>query len=150
MSLSDIFVRQAIRLDLESTTKEAAFFELVELIAAARPECDRDEILAAITSREDKMSTGIGSGIAVPHGYCRSINAAAGAIGISRAGIDDYGSLDQKPVHVLFMLVMSDMSRESHLRVLNQVFKLANSEAIGLMMAAKNTEEVAAILSRFY
>ncbi|MDR2178319.1 MAG: PTS sugar transporter subunit IIA [Treponema sp.] len=149
MSLSDIFVKQSIGLNMEAETKKAAFLELIDLIMTAHPECNRDEILAAITNREDKMSTGIGSGIAVPHGYCQSVDAVAGAIGISRAGIDDYGSLDQKPVHVLFMLVMNDTSREAHLRVLNQVFTMANSEAINLIMSAKTTEEVAVILSRF-
>jgi mannitol/fructose-specific phosphotransferase system IIA component (Ntr-type) len=141
MSLSDIFVRQSIKLDLESTTRDSVLAELTELITAVHPEISYDEIFTAVSSREDKMSTGIGSGVAVPHGYCHSIGAAAGALGISRAGID-YGTLDNKPVHVLFMLVMNNTARENHLRILNQIFKLANSGSIDLIMAAKSVEEL--------
>jgi mannitol/fructose-specific phosphotransferase system IIA component (Ntr-type) len=75
---------------------------------------------AAINDRENKMSTGIGSGIAIPHGYSRTISTIAGAIGISKAGIE-YDSLDHKPVHLMIMLVMGEASRENHLSVLNKV-----------------------------
>jgi mannitol/fructose-specific phosphotransferase system IIA component (Ntr-type) len=148
MSLSDIFVQQSIKLNLESKTKEAAFTELIELIIAAHPECGRKEMFAAINNRENKMNTSICSGVAVPHGYCQSINSVAGAIGISKAGID-YDSFDHKPVYVIFMLVMSNVSQENHLNVLNQIFKLANSEAFALIRGAGTPREVHAILSRF-
>jgi mannitol/fructose-specific phosphotransferase system IIA component (Ntr-type) len=149
MLLGDVFSQHSIKLDVEGKTKEAAFTELLELIMVDHPEYDRNELYAAINSRENKMSTGIGSGIAVPHGYCRSISAITGAIGISKAGID-YDSLDHKPVHLMFMLVMGEASQESHLRVLNEVFMLVNSEASALMMMAKNTQEVYAMLSRIH
>lgn len=147
MTLSDVFSQRSIKLNLESATKDAAFAELLELIMIDHPEYDRNEMYAAINSRENKMSTGIGSGVAVPHGYCRSVSAITGAIGISRAGID-YNSLDHRPVHLVFMLMMSEASQENHLRVLNEVFTLVNSKASALMMAAKNTQEVHAMLSR--
>jgi mannitol/fructose-specific phosphotransferase system IIA component (Ntr-type) len=147
MSLSDIFVRQSIKLNLESTGRDPALEELSELIAAVHPEIGYEEIFTAIRNREEKMSTGIGSGVAVPHGYCRGAGAAAGALGISRAGID-YGALDNRPVHVVFMLVMNDTARESHLRLLNRIFKLANSEAIAMIMAAKNVEELVELFEK--
>ena len=95
------------------------------------------------------MSTGITSGIAIPHVYCRSVSAEAGAIGVSQCGIE-YGALDNKPVHVVFMLVMGDAARENHLRVLNQIFTLVKSEAFALMQSAKDTQEIHDMLSRFY
>jgi mannitol/fructose-specific phosphotransferase system IIA component (Ntr-type) len=147
MLLSNVFVPQSIKLGLESKTKDAAFTELIGLITAVHPECDRAEMYLALNSRESKMSTGIGSGIAVPHGYCRSISTITGAVGISKAGID-YGAVDGKPVHLVFMLMMGEASREDHLRVLNKVFTLVNSEIIAMMMAAKDTREIHAILSR--
>jgi mannitol/fructose-specific phosphotransferase system IIA component (Ntr-type) len=144
--LSDVF--ESIKLNLEGRTKEAAFAELIGLITAAHPEYSGEELYAAINDRENKMSTGIGSGIAIPHGYCRSVSAITGAIGISKAGIA-YGSLDRKPVHLVFMLAMDEASRENHLRILNKVFTLANSEAIATIMAATTTQEVRDVLSRF-
>ncbi|MDR0557100.1 MAG: PTS sugar transporter subunit IIA [Treponema sp.] len=149
MLLNDVFSQRSIKLDLESKTKDAALAELLEIITLEHPEYDYNEMYAAINSRENKMRSGIGSGIAVPHGYCRSINAITGAIGISKTGID-YNSLDHKPVHLVFMLVMGETSQESHLRVLNKVFTLVNSETGALMMTAKTAQEVYAMLSRIY
>ncbi|MDR0707654.1 MAG: PTS sugar transporter subunit IIA [Treponema sp.] len=149
MSLCDVFSLSSIKLHLESKTKDAVFTELLDLILADHPDYDRNEMYAAINSRESEMSTGIGSGIAVPHGYCRSIGAITGAIGISKAGVD-YNSLDHKPVHLVFMVVMGEASRENHLRVLNEVFTLINSETRALMMAAKNPQEAYAMLSRIH
>jgi PTS system fructose-specific IIC component/PTS system nitrogen regulatory IIA component len=145
--LSDVF--ESIKLNLEGSTKEAVFAELIELITTLHPEYSKDELYTAINSRENKMSTGIGSGIAIPHGYCRNIKTITGAIGISKAGID-YDSLDREPVHLVFMLVMDEASREDHLRVLNKVFTLANSEVIAMIMAAASTREVHEVLSRVH
>jgi mannitol/fructose-specific phosphotransferase system IIA component (Ntr-type) len=98
MLLSNVFVPQSIRLGIEGKTKDAAFTELIGLITAIYPECDHAEMYSALNSRESKMSAGIGSGIAVPHGYCRSISTITGAVGISKAGID-YSAIDGQPVH---------------------------------------------------
>ena len=94
------------------------------------------------------MSTGIASGIAIPHGYCHSINTVIGAVGISHNGID-YDALDNKPVHVVFMLIMGEAAKENNLRILNQVFTLIKSEAFAVVQAAKDTREIHSILSRF-
>jgi mannitol/fructose-specific phosphotransferase system IIA component (Ntr-type) len=149
MSLADIFDRRSIILNLEGKTKEAVFAELIEAIRVVHPEFDSSELAAAINERENKMSTGIASGIAIPHGYCRSVSAVAGAIGVSQRGIE-YGALDSKPVHVVFMLVMGEAARENHLRVLNQVFTLVKSEAFALMRSATDTGEIHNMLSRFH
>ncbi|MDR0374660.1 MAG: PTS sugar transporter subunit IIA [Treponema sp.] len=149
MSLGDVFSQRCIKLNLESKTKEDAFAELIELLLVDHPEYDRNEMYAAISGRENKMSACIGSGVAVPHGYCRSVSAITGAIGISRDGID-YDAFDHKPVHLMFMLVMGEMLQESYLRVLKDVFTLVNSEASALMMRAKTTQEAHAMLSRIH
>ena len=146
MSLDTIFTKDTIKLNLAGTTKEAVLRELIEMAAAAHAECAPDEMLAAVNEREGKMSTGIGSGIAVPHGYCRNLNGAIGVIGVSRAGID-YDALDQKPVHVVFLLLMNEAAKEQHLRVLNSVFTLANSGACDALLAAGTVDEAYALLS---
>jgi len=146
--LSEVFDPRSIRLNLESKTKEEVFIELAEAISEVHPECDRASMLASLWERENKLSTGIGSGVAIPHTTYGGINNIAGAIGISQAGIE-YGALDNKPVHVVFMLTISDKATENHLRILNQLFTLAQSEAIAIIRDAKNTETVINILSRF-
>ena len=149
MMLGDIFNERSILLNLHGTTKKAVFDELAGAITAAHPELDTKTLLAAVNEREEKMSTGIGSGAAIPHGACRKAGTAAGAIGVSRAGIN-YGSLDNKPVYVVFMTIMDEASPEDHLQVLNQIFELVHSEALARIRAAKNTQEVLDILSRLH
>ena len=144
--LSRIFDPRAMELNLDAKTKEAAFIEIIDRLGALYPECSRDEMLTAILQRENKMSTGIGAGVAIPHAFCGGIGKMAGAIGISHQGID-YGALDNKPVHVIFLLITDEHADENYLHILNSVSKLAQSKVITLIKNAKNTQDIQTILS---
>ena len=149
MTLSEIFYPGAIIPDLAGTTKEAVFSELVDVIVAAHPDCDRTELLASLWKREEKQSTGIASGIAIPHVVCNEIYSVVGVLGISKKG-NDYDSLDKKPVHVIFMLAAGESAKENHLNILNQIFSLAvHTDALALIQNAENAQDIHAILSRF-
>jgi PTS system fructose-specific IIC component/PTS system nitrogen regulatory IIA component len=76
--LNLIFDPRAIKLNLGSKTKELAFAELVDLIANLNPDCNRNELLAAVMERETKMSTGIGNGVAMPHAFSKGIDKTSG------------------------------------------------------------------------
>lgn len=147
--LSKIFDSRAIILNLSGTTKEDVFTELADAISAIHPECDQPGMLAALWEREKKMSTGIAPGIAIPHAVYRGINTVVGAIGISKAGIE-YDALDKNPVHVVFMLAMGEFVQENHMRVLNQIFTLVQTEAFELIKNAQTAQEAHAVLSRFH
>ena len=146
-SLSKIFDSRSIILDLKATTKEAALIELADAITTAHPECDRTSILAALWEREKKLSTGIASGVAFPHAFYDNIDDMAGAIGVSKAGIE-YDALDHKPVYVIFMLLTGAEATDDHLQVINKLFSLAQSEDIELIIQAENIQTVKDILSR--
>jgi mannitol/fructose-specific phosphotransferase system IIA component (Ntr-type) len=148
ISLSSIFDPGAILLNLENVSKETLFAELTDAIAAVHPDCEQSTMLAAIWEREKKMSTGIAAGIAIPHAVCNGIHTVAGAIGISKSGID-YGALDDKPVHIVFMLAMGDEAREYHLRILDQISMLTQTDALSEMKSAKTPQDVHAILAKF-
>ena len=145
--LNRIFDSRTIKLNLDGKTKEKAFVELIDGIASLNPECDSTELFEAVKKREEKMNTGIGCGVGIPHASCRGIEKIAGAIGVSRQGID-YGALDNEPVHVIFLLTMSGHLEEYHLRILSLIAKLAQSKAIDLMKKAKNVQDIQEILSR--
>jgi len=146
--LSDIFGLPSIRMDLENTDKEAVFAELIETLAAFHPEIEPAEALAAIVARENKMSTGIAPGIAIPHAFCKGADGIIGAIGISRPGIE-YDALDGKPVHAVFMLIISEKAKGEHLNALNRICTLAHSEGLALILGAKTPGDIQAVLSRF-
>ncbi|MDR2729956.1 MAG: PTS sugar transporter subunit IIA, partial [Treponema sp.] len=86
--LNEIFESRSIILNLEGKTKEEVFSELTKAITAAHPECNESSMLASLWERENKLSTGIGSGIAIPHATYEGIDKIAGAIGISQTGIE--------------------------------------------------------------
>jgi mannitol/fructose-specific phosphotransferase system IIA component (Ntr-type) len=146
MLLSEVFDTRSIRLNLASRNKEGAFQELVDALASVHTELDRDIVLAAIRAREAKLNTAIVEGVAVPHGYYSGAGGIFGALGISAQGVD-YDAPDHKPVYCIFLLVSGEAGREKHLRVLNRVLSLINSEAIARMRNAANTEEISGIFS---
>jgi mannitol/fructose-specific phosphotransferase system IIA component (Ntr-type) len=147
--LSEIFDVRSIRLNIEAATKEQVFTDLIDAMGTIHPEYNRDEIFAAMQAREAKMSTGIAPGVAIPHAFCRGVGSMIGAIGVSPAGID-YGALDDKPVHVVFMLAIGEPAKESHLRILNQIFTLVQSEALGRIKNARSAQELHTILCGFH
>ena len=143
--LGEIFDVRSIKLNLDGKTKETVLAELVDGISDLYPDCNMADVLTAIREREKKMSTGIGNGVAIPHAFCRGITSMAGAIGVSQQGID-FGALDKKPVHVIFLLAVDERAEENHLRILNKLFKLAQSEAFPLIKNAKSAQDIHAIL----
>ena len=121
MLLQQVFAPGRIKIGLESEDKDELFEELVDMLASDGGETfPRAAVLAAVREREDKMSTGIKKGIALPHGKAEGLPELTGAIGISARGID-YGSLDGEPVYLVFMIVSSPSDSESHLTALKRL-----------------------------
>ena len=120
MILGQVFNPKTICVNLDSEEKEEVFEELVEKVIALKPNLNRQNILNAILERESLMSTGIKEGIAVPHGKLDEIDEVMGVVGISKSGID-YEALDNKPVHLVFLLLSSKNNAEFHLRVLRHL-----------------------------
>ncbi|MDR2553651.1 MAG: PTS sugar transporter subunit IIA [Treponema sp.] len=149
MLLSDIFDKQAIKPNLESTTRDEVFSELVQAVTAVHPALDRDISLRAIQERENKLNTSVAPGVAVPHGYYPGTDGIFGAFGFSKSGIA-YGALDEKPVHCVFLIIMGDAPREKHLRVLNRIMSLINSGGLELLRNAGGPDEMHRIFSRFH
>jgi mannitol/fructose-specific phosphotransferase system IIA component (Ntr-type) len=147
MEFADIFDERLINLNLESTEKTAAFKELAAEISAVKPELDSAELLAVINEREEKMNTSVASGIALPHGYSRGFTGITCAVGFSRKGIE-YGAHDKKPVHLVFMLLMGEDSREQYLHVLSRILQFVKSDAMHYMRKAETKREVYDVLCR--
>ena len=114
---------ERININLESEDKEEVFEELVNCLVDSYGIDERDMILESVREREEKMSTGIKKGIALPHGKTDKVKGIFGTIGISKDGID-YDSLDGNPVHLIFMLVSSKDDAEQHLRTLKKIARI--------------------------
>jgi PTS system nitrogen regulatory IIA component len=123
MLMQELYTSDRIKVGVEAEDKDEVFEELVDFLINAYGLEDRDAILKALHEREEKMSTGIKKGIALPHGKLSSINEIVGVIGISKKGID-YDALDGEPVYLLFLLVSSEKNAELHLKILKKIAML--------------------------
>lgn len=121
MLLSQVFSPSRIKIGLESEDKDELFEELIDILAReGGREYPRDLVLGAVRERENKMSTGIARGIAVPHGQAECLSGLSGVLGVSKKGIE-YESLDGQPVYLVFLLVSSTKDSELHLAALKRV-----------------------------
>ena len=104
MKLSEMLSPDAIRIPLRSDQKEDVLRELVALLPSAADEAIRDKVHEAVLEREKRMSTGIGQGIAIPHGKCGDVDHMEIAFGLAPRPIE-FDALDGAPVGIFFLLV---------------------------------------------
>lgn len=140
MLLSNLLTPQRIRVPMAATDKPGALRELVELVAngsGARPE----DLLHAVLDREALLSTGIGHGIALPHGKSPSVNELRVAAGVAASPIP-YESLDGDPARLFFLLVGPESEAGPHVKALGRISRLVrNDELRERLLAAPDAEE---------
>jgi PTS system nitrogen regulatory IIA component len=135
MRISQILNRDSIIADLKARDKNGA---IEELAVAVSKHTDASATLIAevLMERETLGSTGIGGAIAIPHGKLDIADSIIVGFGLSKNGVE-YDSLDNKPVHIFFLLLTSESSTGLHLKVLAQISKLLKMDQFkkGLMTA---------------
>jgi nitrogen PTS system EIIA component len=150
MLLQRVFAPGRMKIGLESQDKDELFEELVDLLAKdGGRDYPRVSVLTAVREREDKMSTGIKKGIALPHGKAEGLSGLSGALGISRRGIE-YASLDGEPVYLVFMLVSSPRDSELHLAALKRLAILLDEPEFYTDLLRADTPERASSIIRNY
>lgn len=123
MKLLDFLDPSAICLDLKSPAKKEALHELCQLLHSGSKINDAPAVVEALMAREKMGSTGIGQGVAIPHGKATAAEKLVAALGLSRRGVD-FESLDGEPVHVIFMLVSPQNGGADHLKALARISSL--------------------------
>jgi len=104
MNLARLLDTNLIKAPLESSFKDEAIAELVELLVRAGKVKDREGVLEALYERERKGSTGIGGGVAIPHARAAEIQDALLAVGVAPDGIE-FDAVDEEPVRLVFLLL---------------------------------------------
>lgn len=145
MKISDVLDKHAIVCDLTSRDKAGVISELAVALAGISG-IREEEIEGVITDRERLGSTGIGSGIGIPHGKSKGLSQPVMAFGLSREGID-FESLDKKPVHIFFMLLTPEHAPNIHLKLLSGISKILRNEPFRQrLLMAKTSDEIYDIL----
>ncbi len=143
MKLFDLITAETIIDELQADTKEGVIRELCERIASVNDEIDASELFRILMERESLGSTGIGDGVAIPHGKYPGIKFLVGALGRSRKGVD-FQSMDGKPAHLFFLLVAPENSAGLHLKALARISRIFKIERLRkrLLEAASKDEMI--------
>ena len=148
MKITDFLNIKGIKLDLESTEKEGVLQELVDILAEVKDIGDKKSILRALIERENLGSTGIGQGIAIPHGKTEKVDGLVAVLGVSRKGVN-FEALDGEPVYILFLLVAPKDTAGPHLKALAQISRLLRDTYFcELLRRCKTPKDVFDLISK--
>ncbi|MHC4131145.1 MAG: PTS sugar transporter subunit IIA [Planctomycetota bacterium] len=127
MLLTQIMQPACVKVPLEAKDKESAIIELIDLLDSNGLLQGRDSVQEAVMTREKTRSTGIGSGIAIPHGKCKSVKELVMSMGIVPEGMD-FQSVDDKPVKIIILLVSPLDQTGPHIQALASISRLMLDE----------------------
>jgi len=123
MRIFDFLQQDSIIASLRAAKKEEVLAELVDPIVQAHPQMDRAAMVKILLERENLGSTGIGGGIAIPHGKFDGLKHLTASFGRSVHGVD-FNSMDNKPAHLFFLLAAPRNSAGDHLKALARISRL--------------------------
>lgn len=150
MKFSDFIQRDAIVMNLASTTRDGVIREMVDAMAQAGsfPADKADDVFAAIINREEIGTTGIGSGIAVPHAKVEGVSKMTAGVGLCADGID-FSSLDCEKVKLFIMLVSPKNMPREHLNALGYMTQFLRQPSFRqALLSADLKEEIVAELDK--
>ncbi len=146
MKLTELLRPDQIRVPLAAADKESVLHEMVDLLQVTG-DGQRQRIYDAVVEREKIMSTGIGGGVAIPHGKCDAVDGVHASFGITQAPID-FDSIDGKPVRICFLIVSEPHTTGPHIRALAQISNLLNrTECRNALENATSAEEILEIFA---
>jgi len=147
MKMMDLLREDFILEDLKAAGKREVLAELSGVFARGKARFDLQEMLHVLLEREKLGSTGIGDGIAIPHGKLAGLEEIMLAFGRSREGID-FDTMDGKPAHLFFLLIAPEESAGQHLKVLAKISRmLKDADFRKRLLEAKGREELCTVLS---
>lgn len=129
MTISKILAPKQIRLDVCAASKKRALEELSQLLAQADPALSSRIVFDRLCARERLGSTGLGCGVAIPHGRIPDLDHAIGALIKVDVGVD-FDSPDGQPVDLLFGLLVPEECTDEHLELLAQLARTFNDSAL--------------------
>ncbi|MGD7652099.1 MAG: PTS sugar transporter subunit IIA [Verrucomicrobiales bacterium] len=148
MKLANLLSADEIILDMKAAEHWPAITELVDhLVENNRlDEEQREQVLEALRAREDQVSTGIGSGVAIPHAFSDELEEVIAIFGRSKEGID-FEAIDNAPVHYIILFIVPRKDYHLHLRTLAAIAKLfTNCEVRRQLSCAETRDEIRMIL----
>lgn len=147
MNLRKILTKDSILPELKADTKKGVIEEMIDAMVAAGKFTGRMEAVQAVLAREEKMSTGMQNGIAIPHGKTDAVDQLVAAIGIHRAGVD-FAAMDGKPSHIFIITLSPENRAGPHIQFLAEISKvLSHPELRRKIMDTSSPGELLSLLT---
>jgi fructose-specific phosphotransferase system IIA component len=127
MRLTEILSPECVKVPMTAADKKAAIMELVDVVNACGKLTDREQMLQATLEREATRTTGIGNGLAIPHGKCGAVKELVMAIGKPAAPIN-FESIDDKPVSIIIFLASPPDKTGPHIQALARISRLMTDQ----------------------
>jgi len=146
MKLSNLIEEELMGFDLQSSSKDDVIKELVELASRSKLVRDKALLLDEVQKREKLVTTGVGWGVAFPHAKTKAMKGIVITFGRSDRGVD-FGAMDQKPVHLFFLIAAPEDTIGAHLNVMARLsFLMKSQDNRERLLSAKNPGEVLEVL----
>ena len=147
MKITDILDESSVIQDLRATTKKGILEELSNVLVERGKLPDHEKVVEVLLEREKLGSTGIGDGIAIPHGKMRGIKELVISFGRSIKGVD-FESIDNKPTHLFFLLVAPENSAGVHLKALARISRLLKDSSFrNRLMEARDRQDLFMVIA---
>jgi len=148
MKIGDILTPERIKVPLVGATRREVVEELVDLLVGTGDLSDRDEVLAAVFSREQTRSTGIGSGLAMPHAKTSQVSDLIMAVGVCAEPVD-FDSIDGVGVRFVVMLIGPEEMTPRHIRVLTRITSMMSFASVrGKLLEAESADALYEVICR--
>ena len=140
MLLTELLTADRVKVPLSSRTKDDVLRELVELAAQGHDPAIIESILSAVREREQVLSTGIGGGIAIPHGKTPAVDQLLIAAGVASTPID-FDALDGQPVQLFFVLIGPESASGAHVKALSRISRLLRRDKLRQDLRASTSSD---------
>lgn len=148
MKITDLLAKESIKLNATVKDKEEVLNTMVDLMDKSGKISDKKLYLDAVKAREEEGTTGVGNGIAIPHGRCSGVKKA-GLAAMSIKGGVEYNALDSKPVDLVFLIAANEDSGNVHLEILSKLATmLMDDEFVSKLKNAKTAEAFLDIIDK--
>ena len=148
MKITDLLAKESIKLNATIKDKDDVLNTMVDLMDKSGKISDKKLYLEAVRAREEEGTTGVGNGIAIPHGRCSGVKQA-GLAAMSIKGGVEYNSLDGKPVDLVFLIAAPESSGNIHLEILSKLATmLMDDEFVSKLKNAMTTEDFLDIIDK--
>ncbi len=146
MNLKKVLTEDTVRLTVKGQTKQEIIEELLDILVSSGHVSDRREALKALLDRENKMSTALQNGLALPHAKVDSVDRLVAALALKPEGVD-FQSIDHLPTRI-FIMTLSPLNRAGpHIQFLAEIGRsIGNPEIRDRLLAARTPGEVIGIL----